>query len=51
MPNTVPNQTTTIPGATTQVVRRPNEAGAFHVQAHIKIFDPATKKVYVEKRA
>jgi hypothetical protein len=51
MPNTVPNQTTTAPSATAQAARRPNEAGAFHVQAHIKIFDPVTKKVYVEKRA
>jgi len=51
MANTVPNQPTTTPGAKTQTSRRPNEAGAFHVQGHVKIFDPATKKVYVEKRA
>ena len=32
-------------------VKRPNETGAMSVEGFIKIFDPATKKVFVEKRA
>lgn len=51
MPNTVPKQPNQAPAQQAQPARRPNEAGAFHVEGHIKIFDPATKKVYVEKRA
>ena len=31
--------------------RKPNEKGNITVQAHMKIFDPQTKKVYVEGRA
>lgn len=31
--------------------RRPNESGTIAVQAHMKIFDPVTKQVYVEGRA
>jgi hypothetical protein len=30
---------------------RPNEHGSIIVQAHMKIFDPQTKRVYVEGRA
>ena len=30
---------------------KPNEAGTFHVEGFIKIFDPNSKEVYVEKRA
>jgi hypothetical protein len=30
---------------------KPNEHGSIVVQAHFKIFDPQTKKVYVEGRA
>ena len=51
MPNTVPNDMNKQPNTQAQPARRPNEAGAFNVQGHIKIFDPATNKVYVEKRA
>lgn len=51
MPNTVPNQTTTAPNTQAQPARRPNEAGAFHIEGHVKIFDPQNDKVYVEKRA
>ncbi len=29
---------------------KPNEAGAVSVQGHIKIFDPTTKEVFVDKR-
>ena len=31
--------------------KRPNESGSIRVQAHVKIFDPTTKEVFVEKRA
>lgn len=31
--------------------RRPNEQGSFDIQAHVKIFDPQTKQVFVEGRA
>jgi hypothetical protein len=37
-----------IPAANT---KRPNETGSVSVQGFVKIFDPATKKVFVEKRA
>jgi len=29
---------------------RPNEAGGFHFEGHIKIHDPETKEVFVDKR-
>jgi hypothetical protein len=29
---------------------RPNETGGFHFEGHIKIFDPETKEVYIDKR-
>lgn len=31
--------------------RRPNDTGSVVVQAHMKIFDPVTKQVFVEGRA
>lgn len=30
---------------------RPNETGSISVEGHVRIFDPATKQVFVEKRA
>jgi hypothetical protein len=30
---------------------KPNETGAFSIEGHIKIFDPSTKEIFVEKRA
>ena len=30
--------------------RQPDERGGIHVQGHIKIFDPETKEVFVDKR-
>jgi hypothetical protein len=33
-----------------QAAPPPNEAGGVHVQGHIKIFDPATGKVLINKR-
>ena len=34
----------------TQPNTRPNETGGFHFEGHIKIFDPETKEVYIDKR-
>lgn len=34
----------------TQKSARPNEVGGFHFEGHIKIFDPETKEVYIDKR-
>ena len=36
---------------TKQAERKPNDMGTISVQAHMKIFDPATKQVFVEGRA
>lgn len=30
--------------------KRPDDVGGFHVEGHIKIFDPETKEVYIDKR-
>ena len=47
------NQTQNTPKLEKQIqqVSRPNEQGQLIVQGHVKIFDPNTKQVYVEKRA
>jgi hypothetical protein len=42
--NTPENQSKTTPH------RTPDERGGIHVQGHIKIFDPETKEVFVDKR-
>jgi len=31
--------------------KKPNEMGGVHFSSHIKIYDPNTKEVYVQKRA
>jgi len=31
--------------------KKPNEAGAVSVEGHIKIFDPNTEEVFVNKRS
>ena len=33
------------------VVNKPNETGSVYVESHIKIYDPNTQEVLVEKRA
>jgi hypothetical protein len=35
----------------TPAPKRPNETGSVSVQGFVRIFDPATKQVFVEKRA
>lgn len=52
MPTTMPNQPVTAnPKQTQTQPKRPNEQGSFSVEAHVRIFDPKTREVYVEKRA
>ena len=45
------NQTTKQTVTEKTLQRRPNETGTISVQGHIRISDPQTKKVFVEKRA
>jgi hypothetical protein len=33
-----------------QPISRPNEVGGVHFEGHIKIFDPETKEVFIDKR-
>lgn len=33
-----------------QPERKPNETGGFHFEGHIKIYDPETKEVFIDKR-
>jgi hypothetical protein len=35
---------------TQKTASRPNEVGGFHFEGHIKIFDPVSKEVYIDKR-
>lgn len=30
--------------------KKPNETGGFHFMSHVKIFDPNTKEILVQKR-
>ena len=45
------NQTKTPEPVAKNVPKRPNETGSISVEGFIKIFDPATKETFVEKRA
>jgi hypothetical protein len=36
---------------TNSTTARPNETGSISVQGFVKIFDPATQQIFVEKRA
>lgn len=49
MPNT--DSKKPVPNPAPQTNRRPNEQGTISVEAHMRIFDPKTKQVYVEGRA
>ena len=46
--NNKPAQNTTVPKP---AGKRPNDTGSVSVQGFVKIFDPVTKQVFVEKRA
>ena len=39
-----------MPNTNQQIEKRPNETGGFHFEGHIKIFDPETKEVFIDKR-
>lgn len=30
--------------------KKPNETGGFHIEGHIKIFDPESKEIFIDKR-
>jgi hypothetical protein len=45
------NQTTKQTATEKTPQHRPNETGKISVQGHIRISDPQTKQVFVEKRA
>lgn len=45
-----PKQPTNTP-QTQAKPRRPNDVGALQIDGFVKIFDPNTKEVFVEKRA
>jgi len=38
------------PNMNEQMQKKPDENGGFHIQGHIKIFNPETQEVYVNKR-
>jgi hypothetical protein len=31
--------------------KHPDESGGFHLEAHIKIFDPESQEIFVDKRS
>jgi hypothetical protein len=45
------NTTQKQPAPTQPVSKKPNETGSISVEGFVRIFDPATKEVFVEKRA
>jgi hypothetical protein len=45
------NSTQQQPTAPATNDKRPNDTGAISVEGHVKIFDPKTKEIFVEKRA
>jgi len=45
------NKQPTQSNSATPAAKRPNETGSISVQGFIKIFDPVTQQVFVEKRA
>jgi len=44
------HMTTTTQDNQPKIQKKPDERGSIHVQGHIKIFDPQTKEVFVNKR-
>jgi hypothetical protein len=52
MSTTMPKQPVTAnPEPKQPQPKRPNEQGSFSVEAHVRIFDPKTREVYMEGRA
>lgn len=50
MDNNAINKNMTTTTQDIQPKKQPDERGGIHVQGHIKIFDPETKEVFVDKR-
>lgn len=44
-------QTTPIKQPEPNPVKRPNETGSVRVEGFVRIFDPKTQEIFVEKRA
>ena len=52
MSTTMPKQPVTAnPEQKQSQPKRPTEQGSFSVEAHVRIFDPKTREVYMEGRA
>lgn len=51
MEKSIPNNEKQQPEQIIRRPSRPNEVAGFNVDAHVKIFDPNTKEIFVEKRA
>lgn len=47
---TMENQDTQMKAKLPENTSRPNETGGFHFEGHIKIFDPQTNEVFIDKR-
>jgi hypothetical protein len=45
------NTTQTQPVPQPPAPKKPNDTGSISVEGHVRIFDPETKEVFVEKRA
>lgn len=45
------NTTQKQPAQPQSALKKPNETGSISVEGFVRIFDPATKEVFVEKRA
>lgn len=44
-------KTTQKPPVSTPAPKKPNETGSINVEGFVRIFDPKSKEVFVEKRA
>lgn len=44
-------QSNPVPEKTPSTSKSPNDTGSLSVEGHVKIFDPNTKEVLLEKRA
>lgn len=46
----MPDTQNTIPEKTEEIVKKPDEQGGFHFEGHIKIFDPESGEIFIDKR-
>ena len=49
--NTIGNKSDKNDEKTQEVKKKPDENSCIHFSSHIKIYDPNSKEVYVQKRA